>query len=104
MGLLSVYKNIKPEGLVAKQRKACNKYNAQNINSDNREQKYVQLSNSLIETYKFATCLQYEYTQVAVDLFCEKVSLVHVWWWFAFTFHYFSCILKNALHFYNLDP
>ena len=26
---------------------------------------------------KFVTRLQYEYTQVAVDLFCENVTLVH---------------------------
>ena len=26
---------------------------------------------------KFATCLDYEYAQVAVDLFCEHVTLVH---------------------------
>ena len=26
---------------------------------------------------KFVTCLEYEYAQVAVDLFCENVTLVH---------------------------
>ena len=26
---------------------------------------------------KFITCFEYEYTQVAVDLFCENVTLAH---------------------------
>ena len=31
----------------------------------------------LYRALKFITCLEYEYTQVAVDLFCENATLVH---------------------------
>ena len=71
------------------------------INSDScsSEQKYVHFSN---RTMKFVTCLQYEYTQIAVDLFCENVSLVH--WVVCLHISPFFLYLKNVLQFYNLDP
>ena len=48
------------------------------INSDSSERTYIHLSNGVIyNAMKFLTHLQYEYTEVAVDLFSEKIALVH---------------------------
>ena len=47
------------------------------IDSDSSERKYVHLSNVCYRALKFVTRLEYEYTQLAVDLFCENVTLVH---------------------------
>ena len=44
------------------------------INSDNSEQKYVHLSNGLIQSYEIVTCLKYEYVQVTEDLLFMKIS------------------------------
>ena len=47
------------------------------INSDSGEQRYVHLSNGLIQSFEIRHTFKYEYAQVAVDLFCENVILVH---------------------------
>ena len=48
----------------------------------------------------YITHLQYEYTQVAVDLFCEKITLVHCL--VAVCICYFSGILNNILKLYTV--
>ena len=44
------------------------------INSDSSERKYVMV---WYRALKFVTRLKYEYARIAVDLFCENVTLVH---------------------------
>ena len=45
----------------------------------------------------FVTHLQYEYAQVAVDLFYENLTPVHCSVAVTFMFRHFSCILKSVL-------
>ena len=47
------------------------------INSDSSERKYVHLSNGLIQSFEICHSLEYDYAEIAVNLFCENVTLVH---------------------------
>ena len=60
------------------------------INSDNSEQRYVHLSNGLVQSFEI--CYTF---RVAVGVRMSHLSIV--WWWFAITFCHFSCVLKGVV-------
>ena len=76
------------------------------INSNSSEQKYVYLSNGLIQNleicYTFTVWIHT--AQVTIDIFVRMSHLSIIQWWFSIMFCPFSCILKSASYFQNLDP
>ena len=68
---------MKLEGSLPSNEKRAINMHTNKINSDSSERKYVHLSNGLIQGYGICSHLQYEYAQVAVDLFYENFTPVH---------------------------
>ena len=78
------------------------------INSDSSERKYILLSNGLVQSFEIHYTLDYEYAQVAVDLFCENVTLVHCsvvvcnyvlpfFWYLKRVCHYFGIWIHSVM-------